>query len=46
MRVGDPSAIPHLRPLLSDPNAEVVDRVNRAIARLERVQVASAKQSP
>jgi len=46
MRVGDPGAIPHLKPLLADPNADVVDRVNRAIARLERVQLASVSQSP
>jgi HEAT repeat protein len=36
MEIGDPAAIPYLKPLLSDPNSEVADRANRAIARLER----------
>jgi HEAT repeat protein len=36
MEIGDPAAIPYLKPLLSDPNWEVADRANRAIARLER----------
>ncbi len=36
MEIGDPAAIPHLKPLLSDPNMEVADRANRAIARLQQ----------
>jgi HEAT repeat protein len=35
MRIGDPAAIPALEPLLSDPNKEVADQANRAIARLQ-----------
>jgi HEAT repeat protein len=41
MEIGDPAAIPYLKPLLSDPNSEVADRANRAIARLEREGVSS-----
>jgi HEAT repeat protein len=36
MEIGDPAAIPYLKPLLSDPNMEVADRANRAIARLQQ----------
>jgi HEAT repeat protein len=36
MEIGDPAAIPYLKPLLSDPDGEVVDRANRAIARLQQ----------
>lgn len=36
MEIGDPAAIPYLKPLLSDPNVEVADRANRAIARLQQ----------
>lgn len=36
MEIGDPAAIPFLKPLLSDPDGEVVDRANRAIARLQQ----------
>jgi HEAT repeat protein len=36
MEIGDPAAIPYLKPLLSDPNTEVADLANRAIARLEQ----------
>ena len=34
--LGDPDAIPRLQPLVSDPNASVADRANRAIERLRR----------
>jgi HEAT repeat protein len=44
-QIGDPEAIPYLRPLLSDPDPQVVDWANRAIATLERVQ-AGGKPSP
>jgi HEAT repeat protein len=36
MEIGDPAAIPYLKPLLSDPDSEVADRANRAIARLQQ----------
>jgi len=36
MEIGDPAAIPYLKPLLSDPDLEVADRANRAIARLQQ----------
>ena len=36
MEIGDPAAIPYLKPLLSDPDMEVADRANRAIARLQQ----------
>ncbi len=36
MEIGDPAAIPYLKPLLSDPDTEVADRANRAIARLQQ----------
>jgi HEAT repeat protein len=35
-QLGDRAAIPKLNPLLSDPNAKVADRANRAIQRLQR----------
>ncbi len=43
MEIGDPGAIPYLEPLLSDTEPEVADRANRAIARLQRVQVTASK---
>lgn len=45
MEIGDPAAIPYLEPLLSDPNGEVADRANRAIARLQegRLSASSAR---
>jgi len=36
MEIGDPAAIPYLKPLLSDPDVDVADRANRAIARLQQ----------
>ncbi len=36
MEIGDEAAIPYLEPLLSDPDREVADRANRAIAHLEQ----------
>ena len=36
MEIGDPAAIPHLEPLLADPNSKVADSANRAIARLKQ----------
>ena len=38
--IGDPDAIPYLKPLLSDPDPQVVDWANRAIATLERIRTA------
>jgi HEAT repeat protein len=37
--VGDPDAIPYLRPLLSDPDRNVADWANRAIISLERIRM-------
>ena len=34
-QLGQPEAIPHLKPLLSDPNPKVADRSNRAVERLK-----------
>lgn len=34
-QLGQPEAIPHLTPLLSDPNPKVADRANRAVERLK-----------
>jgi HEAT repeat protein len=34
--LGDPDAVSRLQPLVSDPNANVADRANRAIERLRR----------
>jgi HEAT repeat protein len=42
MEIGDPAAIPYLEPLLSDPDPEVADRANRAIAKLQRVQMTAS----
>ncbi|MFQ5793168.1 MAG: HEAT repeat domain-containing protein, partial [Acidobacteriota bacterium] len=46
MDIGDPAAIPYLEPLLSDPDREVADRVNRAIARLQRALLTASTTSP
>jgi HEAT repeat protein len=35
-QMGDPAAIPHLQPLINDPNRTVADRANRAVERLKR----------
>ena len=35
-QLGDPAAIPHLMPLLSDPSTKVADRANRAVEQLKR----------
>jgi HEAT repeat protein len=35
-QMGDAGALPHLTPLLTDPNSRVADRANRAIHRLQR----------
>jgi HEAT repeat protein len=45
MEIGDPAAIPYLKPLLSDPDSEVADRANRAIARLSQGNL-SASSDP
>ena len=42
MEIGDPAAIPYLKPLLSDPNTEVADLANRAIARLEQGDITAS----
>ena len=42
--LGDPEAINHLTPLLSDPSGSVSDRANRAIERLRRAQGAKSSQ--
>ncbi|MGH9318498.1 MAG: HEAT repeat domain-containing protein, partial [Vicinamibacteria bacterium] len=42
MEIGDPAAIPFLKPLLSDPVGEVADRANRAIARLQQGDLSSS----
>jgi HEAT repeat protein len=42
MEIGDPAAIPYLKPLLSDPDMEVADRANRAIARLQQVDLSAS----
>jgi HEAT repeat protein len=44
MMIGDPTAIPYLEPLLGDADAKVADGANRAIARLQRVQVSASKE--
>ncbi len=44
-RVGDPDAIPYLRPLLADPDPRVADWANRAIASLERVRMSETDHS-
>jgi len=45
MEIGDPAAIPHLEPLLADPNSKVADSANRAIARLKQGRL-SASAAP
>jgi HEAT repeat protein len=42
MEIGDPAAIPFLKPLLEDPDGEVADRANRAIARLSQGQLSAS----
>lgn len=39
-QIGDPEAIPYLKPLLGDPDPQVADWANRAIATLERIRAA------
>jgi len=46
MEIGDPAAIPYLEPLLADPNAEVADRANRAIARLKQGTMSASAAVP
>jgi HEAT repeat protein len=46
MEIGDPAAIPYLKPLLSDPNGEVADRANRAIARLQQGDYRASSSVP
>ena len=41
-QLGQPEAIPHLTPLLSDPNPKVADRANRAVERLKQAPAAGA----
>ena len=43
--VGDPDAIPYLRPLLTDSDPRVADWANRAIASLERVRMSETGHS-
>ena len=42
MEIGDPAAIPHLEPLLGDPNSKVADSANRAIARLKQGRLSAS----
>ena len=42
-QLGDVGAVAKLTPLLSDPNAKVADRANRAIERLRRAPGGAAK---
>jgi len=44
MDIGDPTAIPFLEPLLRDADSKVSDWANRAIARLQRVQMAASAE--
>ena len=46
MEIGDPAAIPYLEPLLEDPNGEVPDRANRAIARLKQGRMSASAAIP
>ncbi|HXV62874.1 MAG TPA: HEAT repeat domain-containing protein [Vicinamibacteria bacterium] len=46
MHIGDPAAIPHLEPLLSDPDGEVADRANRAIAHLQQGRRSASSTNP
>ena len=45
MEIGDPAAIPYLEPLLGDPDGDVADSANRAIARLKQGRM-SASMAP
>ena len=45
MEIGDPAAIPHLEPLLQDPNSKVADSANRAIARLKQGRLSASAAS-
>ena len=40
-QLGDAGAVAKLQPLLADPNSKVVDRANRAVEKLRRVQGAA-----
>ena len=42
MEIGDPRAIPYLEPLLADPDSEVADRANVAIARLRQGRLSAS----
>ncbi|GMR22251.1 MAG: hypothetical protein BMS9Abin37_0587 [Acidobacteriota bacterium] len=42
MEIGDPKAIPYLEPLLADPDSEVADRANIAIARLQQGRMSAS----
>ena len=46
MEIGDPAATPYLKPLLSDPDVEVADRANRAIARLQQGNPSASGSTP
>jgi len=41
-KMGDPSAIPRLEPLVQDPNGMVADQANRAIERLRAIERAGS----
>jgi HEAT repeat protein len=45
MEIGDPRAIPHLEPLLADPDSEVADSANVAIARLRQGRMSASVDS-
>lgn len=42
MDIGDPKAIPFLEPLLADPDSEVADHANVAIARLQQGRMSAS----
>ncbi len=42
MEIGDPKAIPYLEPLLADPDSEVADHANVAIARLQQGRLSAS----
>ena len=42
MEIGDPRAIPYLEPLLADPDSEVADSANVAIARLRQGRMSAS----
>jgi HEAT repeat protein len=42
--LGDPSAIPHLTPLINDPNGEVADYANRTVQHLRALESRSQGQ--